>query len=70
MFYTCLWTFKNWFICTMGEAGKGCASQGCAMCSSPGDAAITSVLGLHGLGTYVNSLWQYTSSHLTSMADF
>lgn len=57
-------------LCTMGDAGKEFASQGFAMCSSPGDASITAMLGLHELGTYTNSLWQFTSCPLISTADF
>lgn len=52
-------------LCTMGDKGKGFASQGFAMCSRSGDASITPVLG-----TYINSLWQYTSCPLTSTVDF
>lgn len=57
-------------LCTMGDTGKEFASQGFVMCSSPGDATISPMLGLHGLGTYINSLWQYASCPLISTADF
>lgn len=56
-------------LCTMGDTGKEFASQGFAMYSSPGNATITPMLGLHGLGTYINSLWQYTGCPLIPTAD-